>query len=85
MRMLTVRYGRAEAVFTQQNKSQVSNIFFLHPVVYSTQEFIQKIATARHTFIAPENLSVFETLLRASTKNQQLSLINSHDLCYKLE
>jgi hypothetical protein len=42
IRTLTVRYGWAEAIFTQQNKSQAQNIFFLHPVLYSSEGFIQK-------------------------------------------
>lgn len=44
IRTLAVRYGWAEAIFTQQNKSQVQNIFFLHPVIYSTQGLIQKMS-----------------------------------------
>jgi hypothetical protein len=37
IRLLVVSYGWAKTVLTQQNKCQVSNIFFIHPVVNSTK------------------------------------------------
>lgn len=57
--LLTVSYGWAEAIFTQENKCQSQNIFFVHQTAHFTKRFIQENATGRHNFFVSENISVF--------------------------
>jgi hypothetical protein len=44
VRLLVVSYGWAKTVLTQHNKRQVSNIFFIHPVINSTKGIIQRMS-----------------------------------------
>ena len=59
IRFLAVSYGSVDVMFTQQNKSQLQYVFFLHLIVNSTKVFIRKNFTDRYNFIATGNLSVF--------------------------
>jgi hypothetical protein len=44
IRLLVVSYGCTKTVFTQQNKSKVLYIFFIHPVINSTKGFIKRMS-----------------------------------------